>query len=72
MKIVIPGRNPEDKRFECPNCGCYFIADKSEYQTFYSSAMSENHKPLWQYFKRACPTCGQTCITIESARSEKR
>ena len=39
------------KRFECPDCGCIFEADKGEYQC--GSQYNQ------EYYSCKCPTCGR-------------
>jgi hypothetical protein len=55
MIIVKKGKLPEGSiSFKCEFCGCMFIANKDEYETF----------PI-QYnevdYKCDCPTCGSEC-----------
>lgn len=55
MKIIKAGKKPEYKRrFECRECGCVFIAEKSEYRT-----VAEEYQCVSYVCK--CPCCGERC-----------
>ena len=54
MEIIRQGdlyRLNKIKQFDCPTCGCIFLADKNEYEY---SGMQYNKT----YWKCKCPTCG--------------
>lgn len=56
MKILVPGdqrRANRCKRFECEECGCVFIADKSEYM----NRSNQREGPLYE---SVCPCCKRT------------
>ena len=52
IKIIKPGKKPDTTvRFECPHCGCVFMADVDDYEEEYSLRND-------YYLKIDCPTCG--------------
>ena len=54
IKIIKPGKKPETiERFECPHCGCVFMADVDDYEEEYSLCNG-------YYLKIDCKTCGCT------------
>ena len=58
IKIIKPGKKPETtERFECPHCGCVFMAYVNDYEVAYSLLNG-------YYFKIDCPCCG--CIIRKS------
>jgi len=53
-KILIEGKNKDQKIFNCSNCGCRFSADKGEYQ----EEREPHVKNTWLVtFKINCPFC---------------
>ena len=58
IKIIKPGKKPETiERFECPRCGCVFMADADDCEVAYSLLNG-------YYLKIDCPCCG--CIIRKS------
>ena len=52
IKIIKPGKKPETiERFECPRCGCVFMADVYDCEVAYSLLNG-------YYLKIDCPCCG--------------
>ena len=52
IKIIKPGMRPETiERFECPRCGCVFMADVDDCEVAYSLLNG-------YYLKIDCPCCG--------------
>ena len=61
MEIIKPGdlsTTLKPKRFMCPNCGCIFIANNTEYEY----AGMQYNQP---YYKCPCPTCSKLVYTEE-------
>ena len=61
MEIIKPGdvnKILKPKRFICPNCGCVFMADCTEY----SYAGMQYNQPHYQCL---CPTCCRNVYTEE-------
>lgn len=56
MKIIKPGKKPSmnNKKFECENCGCVFMADKFEYHGTAQLGVMDGLPP----YECKCPTCG--------------
>lgn len=53
IKIIVPGAKPDKmKRFECPDCGCVFDVDESDYY--------ETESVIKRYYVAACPICGRS------------
>ena len=52
IKIIKPGKKPETiVRFECPRCGCVFMANVDDYEKEYSLCNG-------YYLKIDYPFCG--------------
>lgn len=58
MKIIVPGRNPGDKKFECQSCGCCFLANEDDY---WVARIDVLYGYKYRYLKCECPTCGWIC-----------
>lgn len=58
MKILKHG-NRKPRKFTCPNCGCEFVADTTEYWVMECNG-------IVVFYKADCPECLGTSETSES------
>lgn len=59
MDIIKHGQKPDyKKQFECPHCGCQFIADAGEYKRRVCEYNTEE-------LVCRCPECGEMCHRSE-------
>lgn len=59
IKIIKPGKKPETFRFECPDCGCVFEADRGDYEKGYSMGIGS-------YLRIYCPVCKRAVYRLRN------
>ena len=63
MEIIYDG-TPKNYIFECPECGCVFVADSSEVDG-HKSVMGITYPWKW------CPCCGQMDVSGNEVTDEE-